>query len=63
MAYKVRNIDLEKRARNLFGITDNPLEAGYITRDGEYLQFSHALGTAGRIERYHVKVMAAMTPE
>lgn len=48
---------LERRAKLVFGITNNPLDAGYISRDGQFISFPSPSGDIEKPDRGHFRVM------
>lgn len=54
---------IEKRAVDMFGITGDVHNIGYILRNGAYLKHEPFIGRAGRKEFAHVRVMSVFTPE
>jgi len=47
---------LEQRAKHIFGITFNPNDAGFITKDGYYLSFPTDSKSAFYTERHHNRI-------
>lgn len=55
---------LEARGKSIFGTTQNPINAGYITRDGKYLNFPHTAGAGEEIpDRSHFRVMHVLSKD
>lgn len=52
------NPTLEIKAKKIFGITKNPLTAGFITRDGKFIQLK---GEKEKFERFHKRIRVVFT--
>ena len=54
------NPRLEIKAKKTFGITQNPLTAGFIARDGKFIQLK---GEKEKFERFHKRISVVFTSE
>ena len=52
-----RGFLLERRAKKIFGITSNPINSGFITSDGKYLNFGK--GFENTPDLYHLRICRA----
>lgn len=66
MSFKVTKLGrtLQARAKSVFGTTQNPINAGYITRDGKYLNFPNTANSGEEIsDRSHFRVMSVLSKD